>query len=59
MNDQFWKRKSLSEMTTDEWDELSTRFKRGKDEFKAFAAWVLPYSPESLEDMTIVAPLYD
>lgn len=44
-------------MTADEWDELSARFKRGKDEFKAFADWVLPYSLESLEDMTIVALL--
>ncbi len=51
------KRDPWRQMTTDEWDELSTRFKRGKDEFKAFAAWVLPYSPESLEDMTIVTLL--
>ena len=44
-------------MTAEDWDDLSARFKRGKQEFEAFAGWQLPYSPESLEDMTIVALL--
>ncbi len=44
-------------MTADEWGDLATRFERGKKEFETFARWQLPYSPDSLEDMTIVALL--